>query len=126
MRSATWRVIEIRALRECDDRSQFHPGDPDLDRFIHKFAGENPSRHDVAVTCVAAGHRGILGFAKLAPGRIEFEGLPAPSRKMLPRYPCPRFGRLVLRSTSRHALEGLGTQRLGLVLKLSVRMANDN
>lgn len=37
-------MIEIRALREDDDRSQFHSGDPDLDRFFHKFAGQNQFR----------------------------------------------------------------------------------
>jgi hypothetical protein len=31
--------MEVRALRESDDRSQFTSGDPDLDRFFHKFAG---------------------------------------------------------------------------------------
>jgi predicted N-acetyltransferase YhbS len=33
-------VIELRALRESDDRSQFRSGDPDLDRFFQRFAGQ--------------------------------------------------------------------------------------
>ena len=32
--------MEIRALHESDDRSLFHSGDPDLDRFFHDFAGQ--------------------------------------------------------------------------------------
>jgi hypothetical protein len=30
-------VIELRALREGDDRSQFQSGEPDLDRFAVDF-----------------------------------------------------------------------------------------
>jgi hypothetical protein len=43
-------VIEIRALREGDDRSQFQSGDTDLDRFFQKFAGQNQFRHYIGVT----------------------------------------------------------------------------
>jgi hypothetical protein len=38
--------MEMRALAEGDDRSRFRSGDPELDRFVHKFAGQNQfSRH---------------------------------------------------------------------------------
>lgn len=118
-------MIEIRALRESDDRSQFHSGDSDLDRFFHKFAGQNQFRHYVGVTYVAVEDRRILGFATLAPGHVEIEGLPAPVRKKLPRYPLPvlRLARLAVDESAR--AQGLGTQLLGFVLKLAVRMAND-
>ena len=96
-------MIEIRALRESDDRSQFHSGDPDLDRFFHKFAGQNQFRHYVGVTYVAVEDRRILGFATLAPGHVEIEGLPAPARKKLPRYPLPvlRLARLAVDESAR-------------------------
>lgn len=118
-------MIEIRALRESDDRSQFHSGDSDLDRFFHKFAGQNQFRHYVGVTYVAVEDRRIVGFATLAPGHVEIEGLPAPVRKKLPRYPLPvlRLARLAVDESAR--AQGLGTQLLGFVLKLAVRMAND-
>lgn len=118
-------MIEIRALREGDDRSQFHSGDPDLDRFFHKFAGQNQFRHYVGVTYVAVEDRRILGFATLAPGHVEIEDLPASVRKKLPRYPLPvlRLARLAVDESAR--AQGLGTQLLGFVLKLAVRMAND-
>src|SRR3989304_9179438 len=88
--------MQIRALRETDDRSRFRSGEPDLDRFFHKFAGQNQFRHYVGVTYVAVEDRRILGFATLAPGHVEIEGLPAPARKKLPRYPLPvlRLARL--------------------------------
>jgi hypothetical protein len=42
--------MEIRALREADDRSQLRSGDADLDRFFHKYAGQNQFKHYVGVT----------------------------------------------------------------------------
>jgi hypothetical protein len=78
--------MEIRALRENDDRTQFPSGDPDLDRFFHKFAGQNQFKHYVGVTYVAVEERCILGFATIAPGHLEIDGLPAAARKKLPRY----------------------------------------
>ena len=68
-------MIEVRALREGDDRSQFQSGDPDLDRFLYKFAGQNQFRHHVGVTYVAVEDRRILGVATVAPGHVEIEGL---------------------------------------------------
>ena len=45
--------MEIRALREEDDRAAFRSGDPDLDRFLHRYAGQNQFRHHVGTTYVA-------------------------------------------------------------------------
>ena len=117
--------MEIRALRESDDRSQFQSREPDLDRFFHKFAGQNQFRNYVGVTYVAVEDRRMLGFATIAPGHVEIEDLPPSARKKLPRYPLPvlRLARLAVdESTSG---QGLGTQLLRFVLKLAVRMAND-
>jgi GNAT superfamily N-acetyltransferase len=116
--------MEIRALREGDDRS-FRSGDPDLDRFFHQFAGQNQFKHHVGVTYVAVEDGRILGFATVAPGHIEIEGLPALVRKKLPRYPLPvlRLARLAVDEAARG--QGLGLQLLRFVLKLAIRMAND-
>jgi GNAT superfamily N-acetyltransferase len=117
--------MEIRALQEGDDRSQFQSGDPDLDRFFHKFAGQNQFRHHVGVTYVAVENRRVLGFATVAPGHIEIDALPALARRKLPRYPLPvlRLARLAVDESARG--QGLGAQLLRFVLKLAVRMATD-
>lgn len=117
--------MEIRALREEDDRSQFHSGDVDLDRFFHRFAGQNQFRHYVGVTYVAVDEGTILGFATVAPGHIEIDGLPATTRKKLPRYPLPvlRLARLAVDRSAR--ARGLGRRLLRFILELAVRMAND-
>lgn len=117
--------MEIRALREEDDRSRFHSGDPDLDRFFHRFAGQNQFRHYVGVTYVAVDEGRVLGFATLAPGHIEIEDLPAATRRKLPRYPLPvlRLARLAVDQDARG--QGLGRRLLRFVLELAVQMAND-
>ncbi|MDP3775155.1 MAG: GNAT family N-acetyltransferase [Gemmatimonadales bacterium] len=117
--------MEIRALGEDDDRSQFQSGDPDLDRFLHRFAGQNQFRHYVGVTYVVAEDRRILGFATVAPGHVEVDGLPATARKKLPRYPLPvlRLARLAVDRSARG--QGLGAQLLRFVCQLALRMAKD-
>ena len=45
--------MEIRALRPGDDRSAFQSGDEALDRFFHRYAGQNQFRHYLGVTYVA-------------------------------------------------------------------------
>ena len=118
-------MIEIRALREGDDRAQFQSGDPDLDRFFQKFAGQNQFRHYVGVTYVAVEERRVVGFATVAPGHVEIDGLPSAARRKLPRYPLPvlRLARLAVDRSARG--EGLGAQLLRFVLDLALRMAND-
>jgi GNAT superfamily N-acetyltransferase len=117
--------MEIRALREGDDRSQLRSGDPDLDRFFHKFAGQNQFRHYLGVTYIAVEGERILGFATVAPGHVEIDELPTSLRKKLPRYPLPvlRLARLAVDQAARG--QGLGRQILRFVLQLALRMASD-
>jgi len=117
--------MQIRALREADDRSRFRSGDPDLDRFLQRFAGQNQFRHYVGVTYVAVEESGVLGFATVAPGHVEIEGLPSAERKKLPRYPLPvlRLARLAVDRSFQG--QGLGGRLLRFVLHLAGRMADD-
>ena len=117
--------MEIRALRETDERSQFRSADPELDRFFERFAAQNQYRHFLGVTYVAIDGGRILGFATVAPGHIEIEGLPATARSKLPRYPLPvlRLARLAVDRSVQG--QGLGGQLLRFVLQLALRMAGD-
>ena len=117
--------MEIRALREADERSAFRSGDPDLDRFFQRFAAQNQFRHYVGVTYVAVDGGRILGFATVAPGHVEIEALPAAARRTLPRYPLPvlRLARLAVDLPAQG--QGLGAQLLRFVLDLAMRMAGD-
>ena len=117
--------MEIRALRESDDRSRFRSGDAALDAFFQKFAGQNQFRHHIGVTYVAVEADRILGFATVAPGEIEIEDLPAVRRKKLPRYPLPilRLGRLAVDDSAQGM--GLGGELLRFVCGLAVRLEQE-
>src|SRR4030067_944082 len=111
--------MKIRALRPTDDRSAFQSGDEALDRFFHRYAGQNQFRHYLGVTYVAIDGGRILGFATVAPRHLEIEDLPERTRKKLPRYPVPVLGlaRLAVDRSARSA--GLGAQLLRFVLELA-------
>jgi GNAT superfamily N-acetyltransferase len=117
--------MEIRALHEGDDRSQFRSGDPDLDRFLHRFAGQNQFKHYLGVTYLALEGGRVLGYVTVAPGEIEIDGLPVATRKRLPRYPLPglRLARLAVDESVKG--QGFGSQLLRFVLQLSIRMSGD-
>jgi GNAT superfamily N-acetyltransferase len=118
-------VIEIRALREGDDRTAFRSGDADLDRFFHRFAGQNQFRHHLGVTYVAVQDRSVLGYATVAAAHVEIEDLPPATRRKLPRYPLPvlRLARLAV-DQSAHG-QGVGLQLLRFVLRLARQMADE-
>lgn len=118
-------MIEIRSLREGDDRTAFRSGDADLDRFFHRFAGQNQFRHHLGVTYVAVQHRSVLGCATVAAAHVEIEDLPPASRRKLPRYPLPvlRLARLAVDQSARG--QGVGLQLLRFVLRLARPMADE-
>src|SRR5882672_7464024 len=117
--------MEIRPLRPGDDRSQFRSGDEALDRFFHRYAGQNQFRHHVGVSYVAVEDERILGFATVAPRHIDIEDLPDRLKKNLPRYPIPVLGLARLAVDAAAQSMGLGSQLLRFVLQLAVKMAND-
>lgn len=116
--------MEIRALQESDDRSQFRSSDPELDRFFQKFAGQNQFRHYLGVTYVAVHDGRIWGYATIAPGQVEIDDLPSGVRKKLPRYPLPvlRLARLGVHQSAQG--QGLGSELLRFVFRLALEMAD--
>jgi GNAT superfamily N-acetyltransferase len=114
--------MEIRALREDDQRSDFRSGNDYLDRFFREFAGQNQFRHHLGVTYIAAEAARILGYATVSPGHLEVEGLPEVARKKLPHYPIPvlRLARLAVDESAQG--RGLGSQLLRFVLQLALGM----
>jgi GNAT superfamily N-acetyltransferase len=118
--------MEIRALRESDDRTGFCSGEPDLDRFLQKYAGQNQFRHHIGTTYVAVGDAArVLGYATVAAGSLEVQDLPPGVRKGLPQYPLPilRLARLAVDERVRG--QGIGKALLRFVLDLALRMAEE-
>jgi predicted N-acetyltransferase YhbS len=116
--------MEIRALRPSDDRSAFESGEEALDRFFHRYAGQNQFRHYLGVTYVAVDGGRVLGFVTVAPRHVDVDDLPERVRKKLRRYPLPVLGlaRLAVDKSARSM--GLGGQLLRVVLKLALKMAD--
>ena len=106
----TARRIEVRALRPEDDRTRFRSGDPDLDRFFLRFAGQSQFKHHLGVTYVAVEGGTILGFATVAAAQIEAMAQPPAQAAGMPRHPRPvvRIGRLAVSEAAR----GLGVGQL--------------
>ncbi len=117
--------MEIRALREDDDRTGFQSGDPDLDTFFQQYAGQNQFRHHVGITYIALDVGRVIGYATVAAGHLEIDDLSTPLRKHLPRYPSPvlRLGRLAVDRTAQG--RGTGTALLRFAMKLALEMAGE-
>ena len=119
-------MIEVRQLRAADDRAVFSCGQPDLDRFFLRYAGQNQFKHHLGVTWVAVdGDQGdrILGFATVSASQIEATGLPPELRRRLPRYPLPvlRLARLGVDQSAQG--RGVGLLLLKSVFVLARQMA---
>ncbi len=115
----------IRALRAEDDRSGFRSGDDALDRFFHRYAGQNQFRHFYGVTYVAVTEGEIVGFVTVAPRHFDLEELPEKARKGLPRYPAPALGLMRLAVSESARSQGLGSRLLAFVLGLASKMADE-
>jgi predicted N-acetyltransferase YhbS len=91
-------AIEVRLLKEADDRGSFESGDDQLDLFFRRYAGQNQFRHHIGATYIATENETIVGFATVAVGHVEIEDLPSNLRKKLPDYPLPilRLARLAV------------------------------
>lgn len=117
--------LRIGRLRPDDDRGELRSGDEDLDRFFHRFAGQNQFRHHVGVTYVAEAAGNLHGFVTVTPAEIEIDALPTRRAKDLLRYPLPvlRVARLAVAGNARG--QGTGQALLRFALELARRTAAD-
>jgi GNAT superfamily N-acetyltransferase len=118
-------AIVVRKLRPDDDRSTFDSGDPDLDRFFKRFAGQNQFKHYVGTTYVAEEAGLLFGFATVSAAQIEIRDLPPAKHGRLPRYPLPvlRLARLAVDKKAQG--HGVGLTLLKAVFVMARAMAGD-
>jgi GNAT superfamily N-acetyltransferase len=118
-------AIVVRKLRPDDDRSAFQSGDPDLDRFFKRYAGQNQFKHYIGTTYIAVEDGYLVGFATVSAAQIEVRDLPAARQGRLPRYPLPvlRLARLAV--DQRAQGRGVGLTLLKAVFMLARAMAGD-
>ncbi len=115
-------AIEVRGLRETDDRTTFQSGDEQLDLFLRRYAGQNQFRHHIGTTYVAVESETILGFATVTVGHIEIEAVASSLRKKLPDYPLPilRLARLAVDRSVRG--KGVGEHLMRYVFSVAVEL----
>ena len=118
--------LEIRRLAPEHDRARFRSGNPDLDRFLALYAGQNQFRHHIGTTYVAIDEAGVIaGYATVAASEISPDALPATKHKRLPKYPLPvlRLARLAVDERAKG--KGVGSLLLRAVLVVGAQMAKD-
>jgi GNAT superfamily N-acetyltransferase len=118
-------AVAVRKLQPRDDRSAFDSGDPDLDRFFKRFAGQNQFKHYIGTTYVAEDDGQIVGFATVSAAQLEIRDLPPAKQGRLPRYPLPvlRLARLAVDRKAQG--RGVGLTLLKAVFVLAKAMAAD-
>ncbi len=110
--------IEIRALRPEDRREDFECGEPLLDHFFRRYAGQNQFRHHIGTTYVAVDASGmILGYVTVSMATLTREAI---GGRSLPGYPLPvlRVARLAVQRAF-HGL-GIGRRLLGAMARLAI------
>jgi predicted N-acetyltransferase YhbS len=103
--------MEVRLLRESDDRTKFRSGHEALDRFFHRYAGQNQFRFHIGTTYVAIdASETIVGFVTLASCSLDLRDLSKKHAKRLPAYPIPalRIARMAVAVDSQRS--GIGEQ----------------
>jgi len=116
-------MIEVRLLRPTDDRSGFCSGNPDLDRFFLRYAGQNQFRHHIGTTYVAVENDTIKGFVTVSASTIEVDELSSTRKKRFPQYPLPvlRLARLAVAKSDQK--RGIGLTLLRSVFYLACEMS---
>lgn len=117
-------MIKIRPLKKSDNRKTLRTGNPDLDRFFIRYAGQNQFRHHVGTTYVAEENGVLIGFATVSASHIKISDLPQEATKRLPRYPLPilRLARLGVAQTAQG--RGIGLKLLIAIFEIAYRMAD--
>ena len=111
-------ALIVEPLGSRHDRTSFHCGLPELDRYLARQAGQDVRRRIARVfVCTAGEADAVLGFYTLSALSIDLASLPEQLSRKLPRHPvpCALIGRLAVdRSAHGH---GLGRMLLADAVK---------
>ena len=116
--------LAVRRLEPADDRSAFRSGNPDLDRFFLRYAGQNQFRNYIGTTYIAIHTSNfIAGFATVTASELAPATLPSSRRRRLPRYPLPVLRLARLATDERARGRGVGQLLLRSTILLAQQMA---
>ncbi len=101
----------IVPLDKQHDRKSFTCGEPSLDQYIDRYAGQDVRKrvNRVFVASPLDAPRQVIGYYSLSAGSLNAASLPEAIRRRLPRYPVPvaLLGRLAVSRS--HQGTGLGS-----------------
>jgi ribosomal protein S18 acetylase RimI-like enzyme len=91
--------FSLASLASGHDRSLFHSGSKQLDRYLREQATQDVRRRVAACFVALEEKRRVIGYYTLASASVPLTALPPENRKTLPRYPsvpAVRMGRLAV------------------------------
>jgi hypothetical protein len=77
----------VEPLGAGHDRSSFHSGAPELDRYLHEQAGQDAKRKVAAPFVLIDTSGAVVGYYTLSAYSVRLGQLPQATAKKLPRYP---------------------------------------
>lgn len=114
--------METRALRPEDRRDGFHSGQPDIDEFFHRYAGQNQFRHHIGVTFVVLAEESIIAYATLAAGHVRPDKLSPEHAARLPAHNVPVLRLARLGVDAHYQSRGFGTELLYTTTDIAAEM----
>jgi GNAT superfamily N-acetyltransferase len=101
------------------DRSDFDSGEPALDEWLRRYAGQNRRRHTAATWVITTTDGKVVAYASLAMTAVNHSAAPAAVAKHAPDpVPALLLGRLAV--DQNHAGLGVGTALVAHVLATAV------
>lgn len=118
--------VNIGRLDKDHDRATFDCGDPELNRYLRTFAGQNQFKHFVGTTYVATEPDQpliIVGYYTLAATSIPFHSLDEfPDLRKLPYKDVPAVLLARLAVSEQFQSQGIGHQLLGDAIKRTLEL----
>ena len=118
-------MTELRRPTPLDpgrhDRTRFESGEPTLDEWLRRYAGQNRRRDTAATWVIADVHDAVLAYATIAMTGIDHSAAPPSIAKQAPDpVPALLLGRLAV--DRRHSGQGIGTALVTHVLATAVEL----
>jgi GNAT superfamily N-acetyltransferase len=117
--------VLIRPLQRSDQRDSFESGEPALDQFIRRYAGQDKYRHHVSATYVAVDEATgwVAGYLTVTPAVLLRDDAPSTLTASLSRYPLPVLRVARLGVDRRAQGQGIGTGLVMYACELAVVQA---
>ena len=115
-------LMETRSLLREDRRGDFASGEPEIDEFLRRYAGQNQFRHHLGVTYCALAEGKIVAFATVSAGEIDPSLLTEETGASLPAYAAPVLRLARLGVDERMQGNGIGRELLQSAADIAFEM----